>query len=84
MPRRCSNERGGILDELGMRGYPKTSGGRGLHIYVRIRPDWEFADVRRAAWGFASEVVSRAPDRATVSWWRSTCPATSSISMPFR
>lgn len=59
-----------VLDDLGIRGYPKTSGGHGMHIDVRIRPDWEFADVRRAAWGFASEVVSRIPDRATVAWWR--------------
>nr|WP_238335842.1 non-homologous end-joining DNA ligase [Serinicoccus kebangsaanensis] len=59
-----------VLDELGITGYPKTSGGSGLHVYVRIRPEWEFADVRRAAWGFASEVVSRIPQRATVEWWR--------------
>lgn len=59
-----------VLAELGITGYPKTSGGNGMHIYVRIRPDWEFADVRRAAWGFACEVVSRLSDHATVTWWR--------------
>lgn len=59
-----------VLDELGITGYPKTSGGSGLHVYVRIRPEWEFDAVRRAAWGFASEVAARLPDRATVNWWR--------------
>lgn len=59
-----------VLAELGIRGYPKTSGGNGMHVYVRIRPDWGFADVRRAAWAFAREVVTRIPDRATVTWWR--------------
>ena len=59
-----------VLAEIGITGYPKTSGGNGMHIYVRIRPEWEFGDVRRAAWGFASEVVARIPERATVTWWR--------------
>lgn len=59
----------GVLAELGMTGFPKTSGGNGLHIYVRIRPDWEFADVRRAALAFAREVERRHP-RATTTWWR--------------
>src|SRR3954447_21900151 len=45
-----------VLDELGITGYPKTSGGRGLHVYVRIRPDWGFGEVRRAALAFAHEV----------------------------
>jgi DNA ligase D-like protein (predicted polymerase) len=45
-----------VLDELGITGYPKTSGGRGLHIYVRIEPRWGFSDVRRAALAFAREV----------------------------
>ncbi len=59
-----------ILDELGITGYPKTSGGSGLHIYVRIEPQWEFGQVRRAALAFAREVCRRAPDDATVTWWR--------------
>ena len=53
-----------VLDELGAVGYPKTSGGKGLHIYVRIPPDHGFADVRRAAW--------RSPGRssgAATGWW---------------
>lgn len=59
-----------LLDELGIRGFPKTSGGRGLHIYVRIAPDWGFADVRRAARAFGREVTRRLPEDATVVWWR--------------
>lgn len=59
-----------VLEELGITGYPKTSGGSGLHVYVRIRPEWEFSDVRRAAWAFATEVVLRVPEHATVAWWR--------------
>ena len=45
-----------VLDELGATGWPKTSGGRGLHVYVRIPPDHGFADVRRAALAFAREI----------------------------
>src|SRR5690606_39126273 len=52
-----------VLDELGAVGYPKTSGGAGLHVYVRIRPDHEFAQVRRAALAFAREVERRIPER---------------------
>ena len=59
-----------VLDELGITGYPKTSGGRGLHVYVRITPEWGFADVRRAALAFAREVERRAPDDVTTTWWR--------------
>ncbi len=59
-----------VLDELGITGYPKTSGGRGLHVYVRIAPRWEFGEVRRAALAFAREVERRAPDEVTTTWWR--------------
>ncbi|GAB93982.1 hypothetical protein GORHZ_255_00030 [Gordonia rhizosphera NBRC 16068] len=59
-----------VLDELGIRGFPKTSGGRGLHIYVRIVPEWGFTQVRRAALAFAREVQRRAPDDVTTTWWR--------------
>jgi DNA ligase D len=59
-----------ILDELGATGWPKTSGGRGMHIYVRIEPRWGFSDVRRAALAFAREVERRAPDDVTMNWWR--------------
>ncbi len=59
-----------VLDELGATGYPKTSGGAGLHVYVRIEPEWGFADVRRAALAFAREVERRAGGDATTTWWR--------------
>jgi len=59
-----------LLDELEIVGWPKTSGGNGLHIYVRIEPRWGFAEVRRAALAFAREVERRAPKLATTTWWR--------------
>jgi len=58
-----------VLDELGAVGWPKTSGGKGLHIYVRIEPARGFKEVRRAALAFAREVERRAPD-VTTTWWR--------------
>jgi DNA ligase D len=59
-----------VLDELGAVGWPKTSGGHGLHIYVRIEPTHSFGDLRRAALAFAREVERRAPDDVTTTWWR--------------
>jgi len=59
-----------ILDDLGAVGWPKTSGGNGLHIYVRIAPHHGFQDVRRAALAFAREVERRDPDDVTTEWWR--------------
>jgi DNA ligase D len=59
-----------VLAELGAVGWPKTSGGHGLHVYVRIEPRWGFADVRRAAQAFAREVERRAPGEVTTVWWR--------------
>ncbi|HKS46489.1 MAG TPA: non-homologous end-joining DNA ligase [Amycolatopsis sp.] len=59
-----------ILGELGAVGWPKTSGGNGLHVYVRIEPRWGFAEVRRAALAFALEVERRAPADVTTTWWR--------------
>jgi DNA ligase D len=63
-----------VLDELGAIGWPKTSGGSGLHVYVRIQPRWGFGDVRRAALAFAREVERRAPDDVTTTWWRKDRP----------
>jgi DNA ligase D-like protein (predicted polymerase) len=59
-----------VLDELGAVGWPKTSGGNGIHIYVRIEPRWGFDEVRAAALAFAREVERRAPELATTVWWR--------------
>jgi DNA ligase D len=59
-----------VLDELGATGWPKTTGGKGMHIYVRIKPEHGFKDVRRAALAFAREVERRAPEDVTTTWWR--------------
>ena len=58
-----------LLEELGITGYPKTSGNRGVHVYVRIEPRWSFTDVRHAAIAFGRELERRTP-RATTSWWK--------------
>jgi DNA ligase D len=59
-----------LLDELGATGWPKTSGSRGLHIYLRIQPDHGFTQVRRAALAFAREVERRVPALVTTKWWK--------------
>ncbi|HLV03892.1 non-homologous end-joining DNA ligase [uncultured Georgenia sp.] len=58
------------LAELGWRGFPKTSGNRGVHIYVRIEPRWDFTQVRHAAIAFGRELERRMPGRVTTSWWK--------------
>jgi DNA ligase D len=59
-----------LLDELGLVGYPKTSGGRGVHVFLRITPDWDFIAVRHAGIALAREVQRRAPDLVTTAWWK--------------
>jgi len=59
-----------VLVEHGLRGYPKTSGSKGMHVNVRIEPRWSFLEVRRAALALAREVERRAPDLATSKWWK--------------
>jgi len=59
-----------VLDERGLRGWPKTSGSRGMHVNVRLQPRWSFDQVRRAALALAREVERRAPERATSKWWK--------------
>jgi DNA ligase D len=59
-----------VLAELGAVGWPKTSGSKGVHVYVRIEPRFGFREVRRAALAFAREVERRAPDAVTTAWWK--------------
>jgi bifunctional non-homologous end joining protein LigD len=59
-----------LLEELGLRGWPKTSGSRGMHVNVRIEPRWTFQQVRRAAVAFSRAVERRAPNLATSKWWK--------------
>jgi bifunctional non-homologous end joining protein LigD len=59
-----------VLEELGYTAWPKTSGSRGIHIYVRLEPQWGFSEVRRSALALAREVERRAPSIATSKWWK--------------
>jgi bifunctional non-homologous end joining protein LigD len=59
-----------VLADFGLAGWAKTSGSRGIHVYARITPSWEFTDVRRAAVAVAREIERRAPDQATSKWWK--------------
>jgi DNA ligase D-like protein (predicted polymerase) len=59
-----------VLAELGYTAWPKTSGSRGIHVYVRLEPRWGFSEVRRAALALAREVAKRAPSIATSKWWK--------------
>jgi DNA ligase D len=67
---RVAGEAHALLDELQYVGFPKTSGGRGVHIYVRIEPRWTFTDVRHAAIAFGRELERRLPGRVTTNWWK--------------
>ncbi len=59
-----------LLEDLGYAGFPKTSGGRGVHIYVRIEPRWSFTEVRHAAIAFGRELERRLPGEVTTKWWK--------------
>src|SRR3954467_7934437 len=67
---RVAGEARVLLDDLGYVGFPKTSGGRGIHIYVRIEPRWTFTDVRHAAIAFGRELERRLPGQVTTNWWK--------------
>jgi DNA primase len=67
---RIAGEARALLDELGYAGFPKTSGGRGIHIYVRIEQRWTFTDVRHAAIAFGRELERRMPGEVTTKWWK--------------
>ena len=60
----------GLLDEMGLRGWPKTSGSRGMHVNVRIQPRWTFSEVRRAAVALSREIERRVPKLASSKWWK--------------
>jgi DNA ligase D-like protein (predicted polymerase) len=68
--RRVALEVQALLEELGLCGWPKTSGSRGMHVNVRIQPRWTFQQVRRAAVAFSRSVERRAPNLATSKWWK--------------
>jgi bifunctional non-homologous end joining protein LigD len=68
--RRVALEVRGLLEELGLQGWPKTSGSRGMHVNVRIEPRWTFAEVRRAAVALSRAVERRAPALASSKWWK--------------
>jgi DNA ligase D-like protein (predicted polymerase) len=68
--RRVAMETKGLLEELGLTGWPKTSGSRGMHVLVRIQPRWGFDEVRRAALAFSREIERRMPGRASSKWWK--------------
>ncbi|HEY2730284.1 MAG TPA: DNA polymerase domain-containing protein [Polyangia bacterium] len=59
-----------LLEELGLRGWPKTSGSRGMHVNARVLPRWSFSEVRRAALALSREIERRAPTLATSKWWK--------------
>jgi DNA ligase D len=67
---RVAGEARTLLGDLGMTGFPKTSGGRGVHIYVRIEPRWSFTEVRHAAIAFGRELERRRPGEVTTNWWK--------------
>lgn len=68
--RRVAAEVKALLQEVGLRGWPKTSGSRGMHVNVRIEPRWTFGEVRRAALALSREIERRAPKLATSKWWK--------------
>src|SRR3954449_43139 len=59
-----------LLSDLGYVGFPKTSGGRGVHIYIRVEPRWTFTDMRHAAIAFGRELEQRLPGEVTTKWWK--------------
>lgn len=59
-----------LLEEMGLRGWPKTSGSRGMHVNVRVQPRWTFSEVRRAAVALSREVERRVPKMASSKWWK--------------
>ncbi|WP_405703028.1 non-homologous end-joining DNA ligase [Streptomyces sp. NBC_01383] len=67
---RAAHELRSVLDDHGLRGWPKTSGGRGIHVFVPIEARWTFTEVRRATIAAGRELERRMPDRVTTAWWK--------------
>ncbi|TDD98266.1 non-homologous end-joining DNA ligase [Jiangella asiatica] len=67
---KVAHEARALLHELDMEGFPKTSGGRGMHLYVPVQPMWDFVQARRAVIAFGRELERRLPDQVTMSWWK--------------
>jgi DNA ligase D len=70
MVREAAHEVHGLFDEVGIVGMPKTTGNRGIHVYVRLLPEWTSYDVRAAAVAVARELERRRPDMITAAWWK--------------
>jgi DNA primase len=68
--REAAHEVKALLDDLGLTGWPKTTGNRGVHVYVRLEPKWDSYDVRLAAVAAARELERRRPDLLTAAWWK--------------
>lgn len=67
---RAAGELRQILDEIGMPGHPKTSGGRGLHVFINVEPEYGFIDARHAVLAIGRELERRMPDQVTTKWWK--------------
>jgi DNA ligase D len=70
MVREAAHETDGLLRSVGLAGWPKTTGNRGIHVYVRLRPEWSSIEVRAAAVAVARELERRRPDLITAAWWK--------------
>jgi DNA primase len=70
MIREAARELHALLDDLGITGFPKTTGNKGLHVYVRLLPEWDSYEVRSAAVAIARELERRRPDILTAAWWK--------------
>ncbi|GAA5140647.1 non-homologous end-joining DNA ligase [Pseudonocardia adelaidensis] len=70
MIREAAAETKALLDELGVAGHPKTTGNRGIHVYIRLQPRWDGIEVRSAAVAVARELERRRPDLITAAWWK--------------
>jgi bifunctional non-homologous end joining protein LigD len=80
--RRVALEVNALLGEVGLTGWPKTSGSRGMHVNARIAPRWTFTEVRRAALALSREIERRAPTLATSKWWKAGASSSTTTRTP--